>query len=234
MDYGVVDRVMRHKGFNSDPAFNNVAIAIEPTPDLNGCPLGVYDPNRGLIIIPADGTEAVLLHELGHRHGHFYYDNLSEKYAEGFRHKHQKGLALLYRGTDFGMLSRIDKLFQEGENGVVEIPLERPASMAELADFKRQVCSYCELPPGEVLPRFFYMDGDRPSIRIEFTKGVEWLPVIGGIMIASAAAGLMAMGYGVYKTSEQFPWILPMAVVSASSFFIFRAVKNDMKRRGVA
>jgi len=102
MNYKQIDQIMAVYGFMYDPAFDNVKIGIEPIKCYNGCPLGLYFPSEewnqgvgaivpgGTIIIPLEGSEDTLLHELGHRHGHYYYDDLSERYAENFRQIYQQ------------------------------------------------------------------------------------------------------------------------------------------------
>ena len=87
--------------FRGDPAFADVTINIEPIPCFpNGCPLGLYYPDIATIVVPPEASNAVLLHELGHRHGHYYYNNLSEHYAEGFRQSHQGSRVAMYMGED--------------------------------------------------------------------------------------------------------------------------------------
>ena len=121
MDYEDVDRVINDIGFQSEPAFRDVTIAIRPIPDMNGCPLGLYYPESGTIVVPPDGYPSVLRHELGHRYGHYYNNDLSEQFAESFRRRYEGGSALMYAGSDFSRLPKMDRLFAEGEKGTLAL-----------------------------------------------------------------------------------------------------------------
>ena len=85
MDASTIDRVMYGKGLAADPAFQDLLIIIEPIPCFNGCPRGLYFHDTKTIVVPPHEGEPVLLHELGHRYGDFYYHDLSEEFAEHFR-----------------------------------------------------------------------------------------------------------------------------------------------------
>ncbi|GAJ11682.1 unnamed protein product, partial [marine sediment metagenome] len=128
------------------------------------------------IVLPPDALEGALFHELGHRHGHYYYDDLSEKYAENFRKQYQKGRALLYLGNDFNILPRFGALFEEGERGAVEVALFQPLTPNELYQIESQLCSYGETP------KVYYGNSEVPWVRVEFTKGVDWMVIIGSIL----------------------------------------------------
>jgi len=226
MDYQTIDSIMSTKSLITNPAFDDLTILIEPMPRLNGCPLGLYYPDRSTAILPPNATEGALLHELGHRHGHYYYDDLSERYAENFRKKYQKGMALLYMGSDIGKLSKLGVLFEEGERGAVEIALAQRLTIDELHGIKSQFYSY-----GEAVPRFFYGNSEVPWVRVEFTKGVDWLVIIGASMAASVLATIGALGYAVYKISETQPWIVPVSLLGTGMFFLLRAMAREVKAR---
>ncbi|MBA7537520.1 hypothetical protein ES705_29789 [subsurface metagenome] len=137
MDYQMIDSIMARRNLSTDPAFDNLVISIEPVPSFNGCPLGLYYPDKRTIVMPPDGLESALLHELGHRHGHYYYDDISEKYAEYFRKIYQpKGRALLYRGNHFERLSKFEVLFEElkGKIPVRNVELK----LLDLADLTKK------------------------------------------------------------------------------------------------
>jgi hypothetical protein len=94
MDARTIDRVMFGKGLVSDPAFQGLTFLIEPIPYTNGCPLGLYFHDTGLIWIPPEADESTLLHEVGHRYGDYYYHDLSEGFAEYFRMWYEQSAAL--------------------------------------------------------------------------------------------------------------------------------------------
>ncbi|MBA7635591.1 hypothetical protein ES703_43195 [subsurface metagenome] len=225
MNYNEIDKIMVSKSLASDPAFNDVTISIEPIPSFNGCPLGLYYPGTATIILPPNATEAALLHELGHRHGHCYHDNLSEKYAEDFRKSHQGGKALLYAGNHFENLPKFGALFEEGEKGVVEIAFNRPLTMDELYGIKSQFYSYSEPPP-----RFFYGESDVPFVRIEFTQGINWLVIIGSVMAGVVVLTAGSLGYALYKTAKELPWVVPVSLFAFGAYIVLRAATREAKK----
>lgn len=228
MDYTQIDSIMFSRSLITNPAFDDLYISIETMPNLNGCPLGLYYPNRSLVVLPPDATEGALFHELGHRHGHYYYNDLSERYAENFRRKYQKGMVLLYMGSNFGNLSKLGVLFEEGERGVVEIALAQRPTLDELHNIKSQFYSY-----GEAVPKFFYGNSENPWVRIEFTKGVDWLVIVGSILVGATLAGVGALGYAIYKTAETTPWVVPVTLVGIGAALLLRAAAKQAVVAGV-
>lgn len=227
MDYSKIDSIMVNKGIAADPAFDALHFLVETIPSFNGCPLGLYYPDTATIILPPDGTTSALLHELGHRHGHYYYSDLSEGYAENYRKSFEKGKALLYSGNHIENLPKFGVLFNEGERGTVEILLAYPPHMDELANFKSRVLFH--QVSGEKVPRFFYGGNDNPWVRVEFTQGASWLVVIGAVLAGAIVAGVGAIGYAIYKTAEETPWIVPMAIAGAGAFLLLRAAAKQVK-----
>lgn len=214
MDYDAIDTIISAKGFADNPAFENLTIAVKPIPSFNSCPLGLYYPDTQTIVLPPDASEGALLHELGHRHGDYYYNDLSEAYAEDFRKRYQKGKALLYVGNDFDRLPNFGHLFEEGEKGAVEVALFQPLTQDILDDIRNQLCSY-----GEV-PRICYGNSEVPVLRVEFTKGIDWLVAIGGVLAGFTAVTAGIIGYAIYKVSAENPWITPVAIAGTISTFI--------------
>jgi len=230
MDFIEIDQIMSAKHLADNPAFDNLHILIESIPCTDTCPLGLYYPDTATVILPPDASEAALLHELGHRYGHYYYNDLSEKYAESFRARYQpKGRALLYVGNDFGNLPRFGSLFEEGERGAVEIALLQPLTADELHLIKSQFHSY-----GEPAPRVHYGNSEIPFVRVEFTKGVDWVVIIGGAMAATIVATVGAMGYAIYKVSKELPWIIPLSIAGTGALFLLRAMTREAAKRGLA
>jgi hypothetical protein len=86
--------IMSRYGLLGEPAFAQTRFAVEPIPCRNGCPIGLYDPDLNLITLEPDYNDAVVLHELGHRYGDVYRNDLSEEYAESFRKRYQGGVSL--------------------------------------------------------------------------------------------------------------------------------------------
>jgi len=209
MDFDEVDRILSRHGLTQEPAFDQVGIDIRQIPDMNGCPLGLYYPDSGNIVIPPDGYESVLLHELGHRHGHYYYNNLSEPYAEDYRRRYQKGSALMYSGGDFARLPKFDALYREGEKGIIAMAFSSPPYEDDIVAFQERLGWYSQ---GEPLPRIVYSEEGQPTLAIHFTKGVDWLSITGIVLGGMFVAGMGAIGYAIYKVAKDTPWILPLAI----------------------
>lgn len=228
MDYAEINRLMVAKGLDTDPAFGDaLRIAIEPTPNFNGCPLGLYYPDEITIVLPPDAADGALFHELGHRHGHYYYNDLSELHAEDFRRKYQRGAALLYMGNHFNRLPKFGVLFEEGERGAVEIALNQPLTTNELHQIKSQLNSHGETPPSICCGY-----NGIPFIRFEFTKGVDWIMIIGSTLAAMTIAGVGAIGYAIYKTAKVTPWVVPVALAGIGAALLLRAAIKQEKVRG--
>lgn len=210
MDYTDVDRIITGHGFASERAFKDVTVSIHPIPDLDGCPLGLYYPDSGMIVIPPEGQEPVLLHELGHRYGHYYYNNLSEQYAEDFRRRYHGGPVMMYHGSNFAALPKMGRIFAEGERGAVEVGFERPLHGDDLLLLQSELYAHANSEP---VPRIYV--NSTPVVRLEFTKGVDWLVVVAGSLAALTVAGVAALAYAVYKTAKDTPWVIPLALFGA-------------------
>ena len=93
----MIDRFLKRSGLGADPAFAHLHFLNEPIPQTqaNKIILGLYYPEANhdqygylpdsTIHLPPDASYHTLLHELGHRHGHYYRNNLTEPYAEKYR-----------------------------------------------------------------------------------------------------------------------------------------------------
>jgi len=230
MDFPEVDQILIRHGLDQEPAFDQVGIDIRPIPDMNGCPLGLYYPDSANIVIPPDGYESVLLHELGHRHGHYYYNNLSEPYAEDYRRHYQKGSALMYSGGDFDRLPRFGELFQEGERGMLALAFSSPLYDHEVMTLKQELARYSQ---GEPLPRLIYSEDGLPTLTIHFQKGVDWLVITGAVMAGTFVGTFAALGYAVYKISKDMPWVVPVALFGLVSVLSLRALSRKASEIGI-
>lgn len=217
MDYSDIRWIMNSRGMANDPAFLTANYSIHPIPRFNGCPLGLYFPleervpelgliPEGTIIVPPQAEEGTLFHELGHRHGDYYFNDLSEGYAEQYRKRYQKGaVARLYTGSDFERLPAFGRLFEEGERGAVEVSLAAPLLEEEVADISRQLDYGVE--------RAHLISRDS-TLRVEFTQGFDWPTIIAGVMAGSVAVLVGILGYSVYKIAKEAPWVFPVALVT--------------------
>jgi len=229
VDYNAFGAIMSAKGIANDPAWRDLNVLIAPTPNMDGCPLGLYFPDHKLVQIPPDATEAVELHELGHRYGHYHYNDLSERFAEQFRKRYQGGLVRLYRGDDFSRLPKFGRLFEEGERGAIEVAFRRPLVAKELQAIKAPFYGH-----GEAVPRFYYGDDSCPWVRVEFTKGVDWMVVLGASLAGTIVATVGVIGYAVYKVSKELPWVVPVSLFGTGLFFLLRAAARQARKTALA
>jgi hypothetical protein len=102
MNYDEIDAFLKKTGLASEPAFDNLHVMtaeIAPTPHSKI--LGLYFPEGdsggefgnlppSTTVLPPDVSKSTVLHELGHRYGHYYYDDLSEEFAEAYRKAQEK------------------------------------------------------------------------------------------------------------------------------------------------
>ena len=208
MDYTEVDRIINYYDLEEEDAFEKMVVDIKPIPEMNGCPLGLYYPDSATVVIPPDGLESVLLHELGHRFGHYHYNDLSETFAEDYRRHYQKGTALMYDGQDFARLPKFDALFQEGERGMLALAFNVGLSQEDISGIKEEFVRYSQ---GEAIPHVSYSEEGIPTLTVNFQKGVAWLVIVGAVMSATVVLSAAALGYAVYKTTKDFPW-LPVVI----------------------
>ncbi|MBA7466243.1 hypothetical protein ES707_01420 [subsurface metagenome] len=225
MNFQEIESIMAAKGLSNDPAFGSLHLLIEEIPCFDGCPLGLFYPDTATIILPPSATDSALLHELGHRHGQYYHDDLSEVYAENFRKAYERGRALLYTGNRFEKLPRLGALFEEGEKGAVEIAFDRPLAMDELHALKDQFYGY-----GEALPRFFYGVDETPFVRIEFKQGVNWPVIIGAAMAGVTVLTAASLGYVLYKAAEDMPRIVPVSLFAFGAYTVLRMAVREAKK----
>lgn len=237
MEYSDVQSIMNIHGLNGEPAFENVNISIAPIDcDVGPCPLGLYYPDTELIVIPPGQSltvgEGVLLHELGHRYGHFYYGDLSEKFAEVYRVGHQKkAIACMYAGDNLAKLPAMTSIFEEGERGVVEIVLGRELNQGELDAIRHQLYIQSQ---GERPPQVSYTPGQYPTLVMNFTKGVDWPVLIGATLAGVVVLEVGILAYAVYKISADMPWVVPVVIFGGITFFLLRAaLKNASVRSTV-
>lgn len=224
-----IQNAMARKGLLNEPAFQDVQYLITPIPSFDGCPLGLYFPDdeyvpemgqtipSGTIVMPVEAEEGTLFHELGHRYGHYHYNDLSEAFAEDYRMKYQRGPALLYQGADFERVPNFNVLFREGERGAIEMDFDRALSPDELYQLQSQLVAEAN---GEVAPRVrqIYRSG-YPLLRIDFTQGQPWLIIIPAVIIFAVGAALF---YGIYKMFAAVPWIVPTALLGLGIFMGLR------------
>ena len=208
MDYQVVDQIINSHGFRNEPAFRDVYVEVAPIPNMDGCPLGLYYPGSGLIVVPPDAYPSVVLHELGHRYGHYHYNNLSEQYAESFRQKYQTGRSVLYAGGDFRRLPKMGALFAEGQRGEVQLAFDRPLSYQAMGMLKSELQAQSR---GESIPKLYFTQ-DPNVIGLNFTRGVDWMMIIAASLATLAVAGAGAIAYAIYKAARDTPWVIPLAI----------------------
>ncbi len=200
MDYLHIATVMDNLGLIQEPAFKDVQFFIGPMPKLDGCPLGLFWPDNREVNIPVEANDVVLLHEMGHAYGQYYFNDLSEPYAERWRRAYQKQPVAFYGASNrWDNLPKYDKLFEEGEQGVLEVAFSRLLRPGEAAAFQEAV--YSRAIPREPLPALHYVAPRAgawiETMRMDFTKGADWLSIAARALRSLASA---SVAYGVYKT----------------------------------
>lgn len=138
MEYSAIDRFLKRSGLGADPAFAYLHFLNEPIPQTqaNKIILGLYYPEANhdqygylpdsTIHLPPNASYHTLLHELGHRHGHYYRNNLTEPYAEKYR---------------------IENEYLNPEPGVdpLSLAVNRLCQACPELREGRQICQFCEL-----------------------------------------------------------------------------------------
>ena len=220
MRYEDISNTLQRKGLSREPAFQNVRYVLEDISCREGsCPLGLYDPEHGTIILPPNFLEGALLHELGHRYEDYYYggDNLSEVFAEDYRKKYSNGgkVLLAYRpSSEFHALAAFEPLYKEGDRGAVEMRLSQPPDEYTLSRLSQY-------------PQLRYAYGAN-FLRVEFTKSVPFLPIILGVGTVIIAGML---GFGVFKIeSEIAKKLIPMSLIAAGTLILYGLATRPERR----
>ena len=131
---------MQESGLAADPAFDFLHFANEPITAQKGTLpiLGFYYPessrdHRGYvppstIILPENASYDTLLHELGHRYGHFYFNDLSESFAERWAKEH----AYLNPSPRVMEVARVAETSEESKMNELWVPRRRIAAVPSL------------------------------------------------------------------------------------------------------
>ncbi|MFH1031116.1 MAG: hypothetical protein V1767_00895 [Chloroflexota bacterium] len=195
MKYTDIDKILERRGLNHDPAFEDVTVKISPIePDEKGrTALGLYFPEDKLIVLPPSLStepnslgETVTLHEFSHRHGHYYYNNLTEQYAENERQRWQ------------GRLEYHD-IF--GKNDDVIQCKEAVKTMPSL--IKANPCDYCHAPE-RLCP---YCEYGGHSVKVNFDKGFA-VPAIANITGTINRVEILWKNQGVTKVPKGEPFLV--------------------------
>ena len=138
-----IENIVRSRGMENEQAFKDITFYVEPLPCLNGngaCPIGLYLYKENKIFVSPGFSDGTVLHELGHRYGHYYYNDLSESYAESFR-KGQMVYLLPQRfvigegsGAEMAAVdwAKIDVLFTVGDKGEFVWRMDVPITAADV------------------------------------------------------------------------------------------------------
>lgn len=156
MLYPEIDLFMKETGLDAEPAFDYLHFVTEGIlPGGGATILGLYYPTadydrRGYIppstiILPPDGSPSTLLHELGHRYGHFYHNDLSELFAEKYRKAWEKRLNLTPSVKREVHMQRVKNEICEG--------------CPEMKLGRSRLCMYCE--------------GGGAQLRVEVLQGIK-------------------------------------------------------------
>ncbi len=102
MDYNRFGQILVKYGIEREPAWDDLQVLIAQLPPMKQNPLGLYYPDGdpaldvppNCLWVPPDSDDDTVLHELGHRFGHYYYDDLTEPFAEKYRYKYKPPVAM--------------------------------------------------------------------------------------------------------------------------------------------
>jgi hypothetical protein len=225
MNYTDIFRIMKETGLEQDPAFTRVNFLIQPIPMMDGCPLGLYVPERKDIILPPEFIPAAAYHEIGHAYGDYHDHNISEQYAEAFRKKYMGNNAAVYVGSNFPRLKKMGRIFQEGEKGRVDIAVRRMPTAAELADMRATFSGV-----NEPSPKVWASYDGMPVLHIAFTKGADWFVIIAGALMGIVVAAVGALAYAIYKVANDMPWVVPLTIAGAGAGLLLWAAYRSWKR----
>ena len=217
MDFQTIDNYMKGTGLANDPAFENLHFLNEPIPPMEKKTiLGLYFPEGeepqnqygylppSTIILPPDADLETLRHELGHRHGHYYYGDISEEYAENYRKAHgPHSYAARMRPvaqttewqqvaqgnqTNITSLSDYESQLAEGQNARVDFNFITPVPTFQV-DALRSTLSFAGVTNLQVVS----ID---KTIHIYYTKDPWWLPII---IIAVLAIAILLISWFFFK-----------------------------------
>jgi hypothetical protein len=156
------------------------------------------------IILPPDADFETLRHELGHRHGHYYYGDISEEYAENYRKAHGAGsyaarMQPVAQTTEWQQVAQGDQLninalpdyesqLTEGQNARVDFNFRTPVPTFQV-DALRSTLSFAGVTNLQVV-------SSGNTIKIYYTKDPWWLPII---IIAVLAIAILLISWFFFK-----------------------------------
>lgn len=191
-------------GLSEETAFQDSRVAVKPIPcDWRGCPLGLYDPDTGGVTLPPNYTEGAVLHEAGHRYGHYYYNDLSEGFAEAFRgHFLPETVTYLGGGKE---LSEVGALLSPGQRGYLMLRFSNEPTRDLLQ--KVNAPGYYMLPDGSY------------GIPLMVTGDVAWIQ-LAALGLGALSAGWL--GFLAWRAEEKITTaasknILPLALLGAAT-----------------
>jgi hypothetical protein len=225
VNYTDIFRIMKETGMETDPAFSHVNFLIQHIPMMDGCPLGLYVPERKDIILPPEFIPAAAYHEIGHAYGDYHDHNLTEQYAENFRKQYMGGNGAVYVGSDFPRLQKMGRIFREGERGRVDIAVKRMPTAMELDAMRQTFSGVNERPP-----KMWATYEGMPVLHIDFTKGADWFVIIGGVLVGLVIATIGALAYAIYKVAHDMPWLVPLTIAGAGAGLLLLAAYNSYKK----
>ena len=139
MDYSTVGAIMSAKGIASDPAWRDLNVLVAPTPNMDGCPLGLYFPDLKLVQVPPDASEAVSCTNWATATGTFIIRTSQRDSPSSTVKGTRLGSVQLYMGNDFNRLPKFGRIFEEGERGAIEIAFKQPLTMTQLLRIKAAI-----------------------------------------------------------------------------------------------
>ena len=224
-----IEAVMVKHGLLGDPAFVGTKFFVDEILCQSRCPLGMYDVDNNEIYLAPLFSEDTLLHELGHRYGHYYYAKpFSEEFANMFMKTHQSNKHLVAEGTpaESYLFEQAESLFNSGESALLEVYSEEPFSSADAEAVKQRLIEEgVPVQSVEALGRV---------LRVRFSRyeGANFLPlfpIIGGIILLGMGG---ILSWALFRiTNEAVNKLIPLVLIGIGAFIVYTHITKGSKAR---
>jgi len=223
-DVRVRKTILRY-GLAHDLAFADTRVLFDPIRCNGRCPLGMYDTDTNIIYLAPIWSEATLLHELGHRHGHYYHDDISEGYAERWR-KTLMAKDLLAEGGpgDTARMTEVSSLLRPGESGVFEVYYDRTVTR-EMLDEVYRAALEAGLDIG-------VLEGQDNILRMGFKapRVAKFLPLAALVWVVGLGIGGV-LAWGVYRiTNTIADKAVSILVIGTGAVILYKVLSNLTER----
>ncbi len=153
----------------------------------------------------------------------------------------------LGEGNKFS-LSEVGAMLEEnevGEGQLVELELtfsSRFSNFEGLAasldtTLRHNIISGETIKPWPGKYQVVFVDPERPVWYIRYRKGIAWIPIICGALIALAAAWIAFVAWRLLRAIagafEMYPWVIPVVAVGVTGTIFLNALKRPAEVRTI-